>query len=564
MPNQLTRRLLTRAVPCVLLSALLLPAGEPKTVQAYNELADGLCRKAHYTGDLALFTQADDALKKSLELSPGNYDAHKLQVVVLLGRHQFQEALRAATELNHKVPDDIANWGLLVDANLALGNDAAAEHDAQWILDLRPGSRLGFLKAAAVRERFGDAEGAIEFLDEAARRTSPNDRDELAWIEKEKARLRPAPRPVSESRRQISRRLAHATTNERIKTYEALLAASPGDLELELGLIPAYLQKLRETADATYLDRASKLVGQILGKDDRNFAAMRFQNEIDLERHDFKEVAARAEDMAKYAPSDQGNWGTLGDALMELGEYERAGNAYVRMLALRPNLASYNRLAYFRFVTGDAPQAIALMTDAVVAGDAVPANTAWCASELGDMYFKTGKLREAAAAYREALRLFPALHRAYAGLGRVEAAQGQTEAAIQHFERAQSIVPMVEYAGALEDLYHAAGRTSKAQMQRELIETIEKLGQATNEKTNRNLALVLANHSRDLSLALHLMETELPVRGDVYTWDALGWVLFKNGRLVEARTASAKATRLGTPEPEFYHHAREIAQAIHE
>ena len=166
-----------RAVPYLLLTTTLL-AGEPKTWQAYNEQADALCQKARHTGDAVLYEQAEAVLKKSLALSAGNYETRKLQVTVLLGRRQFQEALRLAAELNKKMPDDIAGWGLLADANLGLGNDAEAEHDAQWILDLRPGSRLGFLKAAAVRERFGDAEGAIEFLDEAVRRTSPNDRDE--------------------------------------------------------------------------------------------------------------------------------------------------------------------------------------------------------------------------------------------------------------------------------------------------------------------------------------------------------------------------------------------------
>src|SRR4051794_471651 len=99
-------------------------------------------------------------------------------------------------------------------------------------------------------------------------------------------------------------RLAQATTDERIKTYETLLKASPGNFQLEAGLVPAYLQKLRESADFTYLDRASRLVNGILEKDGGNLTAMRFQNEIDLERHDFKTVAERAVDMAKYAPSD--------------------------------------------------------------------------------------------------------------------------------------------------------------------------------------------------------------------------------------------------------------------
>jgi len=355
--------------------------------------------------------------------------------------------------------------------------------------------------------------------------------------------------------------LGRAKTDERIRTYERLLASSPNDSQFQSGLISAYLQKLRESADRTYLDRASKLVDRMLEADGGNFTALRFENEIDLQRHEFKAVAERAGDMAKYSPSDPGNWGNLGDALMELGEYDRAGQAYARMFALRPNLGSYNRLAYFRFVTGDAARAIELMRDAVEAGDPLPENTAWCAAELGDMYFKTGKLAEAAESYQAALALFPALHRASAGLGKVEAARGHLEAAIRNYEKAQSIVPLVEYAGALEDLYSAAGMAHKAQQQRDLIETIEKLGRANGEKTNRNLALVLADHGRDLDVAVQLMQTEIPARGDVYTWDALAWTLYKSGRIAEAKAASAKALKLGTPEPVFYSHAKQIASA---
>ncbi len=363
------------------------------------------------------------------------------------------------------------------------------------------------------------------------------------------------------SDRALAEQLSHAETNARIKAYEKMLASSPGDLQVQAGLISAYLQKLRESADYAYLDRASKLVDRMLEKDGGNFIALRFQNEIDLQRHDFTAVAERAQDMAKYTPSDPGTWGNLGDARMELGEYAQAGQAYERMFALRPNLASYNRLAYFRFVTGDATGAIELMRDAVAAGDPVAENTAWCWAELGDMYFKTGKLVQAAEAYQSALGLFPALHRASAGLGKVEAARGNLQAAIKDYERAQSIVPLVEYAGALEDLYAAAGMSRQAQEQRDLIATIAKLGKVNNEKTNRNLALLLADHARDLPLALNLIEAEIPVRGDVYTWDAFSWVLFQNGRLDEARAADLHALKLATPEPLFYYHASRIASA---
>jgi tetratricopeptide (TPR) repeat protein len=358
--------------------------------------------------------------------------------------------------------------------------------------------------------------------------------------------------------RPLEKQLAHEKTDDRIKTFEKLLAASPSDLKLQSGLISAYLQKVRESSDFGYLDRASKIVDRILEKDGGNFSALRFENEIDLQRHDFKAVAERAQDILKYAASDAGTWGNLGDALMELGEYQRADEAYLKMFALRPGLGSYNRLAWHKFVTGDAPTAIALMRDAIDASDPAPENVGWCQAELGDMYFKTGKLAEAAEAYGSALDLFPTLHRAIAGLGQVEAAQNHIAAAIRYYERAQSIVPLPQYAGVLEDLYTAAGLPAKARQQRDLIATIEKLGKATNEKTNRNLALLLADHNRDLPIALELMRAELPLRGDVYTWDAYSWVLYKSGRLEEAKAASEKALRFHTPEPTFYAHARQI------
>lgn len=358
--------------------------------------------------------------------------------------------------------------------------------------------------------------------------------------------------------------LSRLSTDDRIHAYEHLLAASPNDLQVRAGLISIYLQKLRESADYRYLDLAGKLVDKMLEQDGGSLLALRFENEVDLQRHDFRAVAERAEDMRKYAPSDPGTWGNLGDALMELGEYERAGEAYTKMFALRPNLASYNRLAYFRFVTGDAQGAIELMKKAIAASDSSPEIVGWCWAELGDMYFKTGHLDEAAHAYRSAIGLFPQLHRALAGLARCEATQGHLEAAIKNYTRAQSIVPLVEYAGALEDLYAAVGLPAKVREQVALVETIEKLGQATNEKTNRNLALTLADHGKHLDTALQLLETEIPNRGDVYTWDALSWVLLKNGRIADAKNASERALKLGTPEPLFYYHALQIATACGE
>jgi hypothetical protein len=67
--------------------------------------------------------------------------------------------------------------------------NSEAERDAQWILDLRRASALGFEKAAGLRELFGDDLGAIEFYGEALTRTAQSDLDQRAWLLTQKARL---------------------------------------------------------------------------------------------------------------------------------------------------------------------------------------------------------------------------------------------------------------------------------------------------------------------------------------------------------------------------------------
>jgi tetratricopeptide (TPR) repeat protein len=232
------------------------------------------------------------------------------------------------------------------------------------------------------------------------------------------------------------------------------------------------------------------------------------------------------------------------------------------MMSLRPNQASYNRASYYRWVMGDAEGAIAIMQRAIDAGSPAAENTAWCLVDLGNLYFKTGQLDKAAEAFVTALRTFPGYHPAYAGQGRVLAARGKTAEAIESFRRAQAVVPMPEYAAALADLYQRTGNEDAARQQIQLLDVIDRMVTANNEKSNRNLALVFADEGRKLGRALELAQAELSVRGDVYTYDALAWALYKNGRYGEAEQAAAKALRFGTPEPSFYFHAGMIAAAL--
>ena len=350
------------------------------------------------------------------------------------------------------------------------------------------------------------------------------------------------------------------TTDDRIALYEGWVAGDPVNTANQTLLAGAYIQKTRETTDFSYLDRASKIIDRILAA--RNdYEALRLRNLIELNRHHFAKVIEYAGEMTRTAPSDPQTWGSLGDALMESGQYEPARAAFEKMLSIRPNLFSYNRMAYFRFINGDVEGGVAMMTDAVKAGARYPENKSWCLVELGNMYFKTGRWAEAGQAYNEALELFPSSHAAHAALAGVQAAQGNMAQAIASYKRAQSITPMVQYAGALHDLYTDAGKKTEARQQAEMVDLVAKLEEAAGQKANRTLALIYANQDRNPAKSLELAEADLQVRRDVFTYDAYAWALFKNRRYDEAWKASEKAMKLGTPEAMFYYHAGLIANA---
>jgi len=362
--------------------------------------------------------------------------------------------------------------------------------------------------------------------------------------------------------RSVIDRAMQMTTDQQIALYQKQAAAKPSNLHFQNLLASAFIQKVRESTDFTYLDRASKIVEGVLASDGGNYEAMRLRSEIEMERHGFAQVAEYSEALNQIAPDDPWNWGMLGDARMELGQYEAASKAYEKMLALRPNQASYNRVAYHRFVTGAAKEAIELMNLAVNAGGWAPENTAWCLVELGNMYFKTGQIDTAEQAYSAALNLFEGYHSANGGLGRVKAAQGKQQEAIARYKLAQASVPLPDYAAALYTLYLQTGKADEAKKQLELIDIVDRLAQASGEKTNRNLAMIYADQGRRLDRALELIEAELKVRQDVYTYDALAWVLYKRERYEDAQQAIDRALKMGTPEPGFSYHAGMIAVAL--
>jgi tetratricopeptide (TPR) repeat protein len=353
-----------------------------------------------------------------------------------------------------------------------------------------------------------------------------------------------------------------ATTDERITSIEAALRKAPKDAGLRNELAGAYLQKLRESGEGSYLERASRMVDDLLGSDPSNYEARRHRLAIEMQRHHFRQALALSNLLGREQPKDPIVWGLLGDAQLELGDYDAAERAYQKMVDLRPGMSSYSRAAFFRFVTGDAEGAIALMRQAIRMGSPAAENTAWCLADLGNMLFKTGAIDEAEKTYRESLAAYSGYHPAWAGMGRVLAARERYKEAVEAFRSAQARVPLPEYAASLAKLYRRLGDAAQEKRQIAMLDLVDTLDKAGGEAANRSLALALADLDHKPARALELATAELEVRRDVYTYDALAWALFKNGKNDEAAEAMRKALSQNTPEPAFHEHAARIYEAL--
>ncbi len=353
-------------------------------------------------------------------------------------------------------------------------------------------------------------------------------------------------------------------TDRTIETAQQLIKKQPDDPKGYNQLSAALIQKARETGDFSLNTLAEEALKQSFKLDPDNFNALKLQATLLLSYHRFAEALQFVQRAQAIKPKDHELYGAMVDALVELGEYEKAVDAAQNMVDLRPDTASYSRISYLRSLHGDTKGAIeAMKMAAESASPQIPEIGAWCRVHLGDELINDGKLDEAEHQYDHALYLMPEYHTALAAKARARYAAGDFANAEVFFKRAIERVPSPDYVAALGDLYAKTGRMDEAKQQYEQVEFIEKTG--TNAGTySRQLALFWADHDIRLDEALSVAENEIKARNDIYASDLLAWCLYKKGRFGEAKSAIDKAMRLKTRDPKLFYHAGMIALALND
>jgi tetratricopeptide (TPR) repeat protein len=301
-----------------------------------------------------------------------------------------------------------------------------------------------------------------------------------AWrlAQAEPSRL-PAARTVVDAGRAVKRANAAASTTSReglaetITWASAELSQSPANSDAAVHLAGALLRQARVLNHAGLPLRAEAALDRVLEVNPLDYKARRMRATVYLAQHRFREALHEAQRCRVIRRDDSSIDGIIGDASLELGDYDTAFSAFDRMMAAKPDATAYARVSYARELQGDLAGAITLMTMAESATSAHDAEAqAWHAAQLGHLHFAGGDLASARREYLRADALFPGYPLTDSGLARIDLALAAPAAAVARLEKRLQLSPSAPDFVLAGDAYIQLGRKDDAERSYKLAEAM--------------------------------------------------------------------------------------------
>ena len=163
-------------------------AAKPNDVKSRLQIATIYMAEARITGEHPYYYPATlQILDGILTLEPKNFEATVFKASVKMSQHQFAEAKELAEKAVTINPDNAYVYGVLVDANVELGNYEEAVKMSDKMQSLKP-SLESYSRASYLREIYGDYPGAIEAMQMAVKAGLPGS-EPFCWSKRTLAHL---------------------------------------------------------------------------------------------------------------------------------------------------------------------------------------------------------------------------------------------------------------------------------------------------------------------------------------------------------------------------------------
>jgi tetratricopeptide (TPR) repeat protein len=141
-------------------------AADPNDAASWRRLGTAYVGRAAETGDVDLYALASKAFDKATALTPGDPTIVVGRGALALALHDFKTAEGLGHQAVAQLPDNADALGVLVDAQVELGEYADAATTLQKMLDARPGLPA-LARTSYLRELNGDLAGATDSMRKA-------------------------------------------------------------------------------------------------------------------------------------------------------------------------------------------------------------------------------------------------------------------------------------------------------------------------------------------------------------------------------------------------------------
>jgi tetratricopeptide (TPR) repeat protein len=288
-------------------------------------------------------------------------------------------------------------------------------------------------------------------------------------------------------------------------------------VDSKIKLAQLFIQEARVTGEhGHYYPAALTLTKEILATPtitpDVKFTALVTKAGIQLSLHDFTNALNTAKEAIKINAYNAQLYGVLVDANVELGNYKEAISFADKMMAIRPDLRSYSRVAYLREINGDVEGAKKAFTMAIEAGYPGYEETAWAMHTYGELLLRYDNVDQASQVYQTILQERENYPFAIAAQADIAIKKNDLAGAEKLLNQAIKIIPEVSYYITLAEIYKEQNRSAELTKITSEILTMLKDDEAAGHNMNLEYAHVYLELMDDSATAEKYATIELSKR----------------------------------------------------